>query len=284
MAVGTLYLVPVPIGNTDDITLRALDVLRSVDLVAAEDTRDYRELARAHGMSTRAISYHDWNEAARSGELIERLSAGESVAVVSDAGTPLLSDPGYRIVAAAVEAGVPVVSLPGASAVTTALAACGLPTVPFLFAGFPPRTAAKRRAFYAELASTNATMVLFEAPHRLLASMRDACAALGDRPACLARNLTKPHERWQRGRLTRLIGDLEREEADEGAVRGEATVVIAGVGEEPAANRAEEADRMAAALLESGTEARDVVERLIRDHGMRKRAAYALVVRLREER
>jgi 16S rRNA (cytidine1402-2'-O)-methyltransferase len=156
--------------------------------------------------------------------------------------------------------------------------------VPFLFAGFPPRTAAKRRTFYQQLAPTLATLVLFEAPHRLLASLRDACAALGDRPACLARNLTKPHERWQRGSLARLIGELEGEEASEGAVRGEATVVIGGAPEGATGESAEEASGVAAALLESGVEARDVVERLVRDHGLRRRAAYSLVVRLRGER
>ncbi len=274
---GTLLVVPVPIGNPDDLTPRALAVLRSVAVVAAEDTRHFATLARRHGIPTRAVSYHDHNEAARTPELLARLLAGEDVAIVSDAGTPLVSDPGYRLVRAAIDAGVRVTSLPGASAVTTALAASGLPPHPFRFIGFLPRAAGARRSLLAGLATDDATLVAFEAPHRLLDALRDALLALGDRPACLARNLTKPRERYQRGSLSELIAALEAE----GEVRGEATLLIGGAGaEEPSAADAEVDARL---LLGAGAPARAVQQLLVQRHGLSKRDAYALVLRLRRD-
>lgn len=276
---GTLYLVALPIGNLRDITFRAVDVLRTVDLIAAEDTRDFRAIARVHDIGARVVSYHDFNEKARAPELVERLLAGESVALVSDAGTPLVNDPGFRIVGAAVEAGVTVTSVPGPSAITTALAAAGLPVAPFVFLGFPPRTSGKRRAFFAPWLRTPATLVFFEAPHRLIDTLDDLLAAGGDRPACLARNLTKPHERYQRGTLASLLAELRVE----GEVRGEATVVVGGA--EPGAGedeqRADAADT-AAALLAEGLDSKTVLDRLIREHGLKRRAAYDLILRARD--
>jgi len=273
---GTLYLVAVPIGMLDDLTLRARDTLARVAVVAAEDTRHFATLARHHGITTRAISYHDHNETARTPELLARLHNGEAVALVTDAGTPLISDPGYRLVRAALDAGIAVTSLPGASAVTTALAASGLPPHPFRFVGFLPRTAAARRAALAQLARDDATLVAFEAPRRLTDTLRDALATLGDRDACLARNLTKPHERWQRGPLSELVAELEAE----GEVRGECTIVIAGADAAAADIAAAEAD--ARLLLSHGTSARAVQELLMQRHGMAKRDAYALVLLLRD--
>lgn len=275
---GTLHLVAVPIGNPDDITLRALRVLREVDVVAAEDTRHFATLARHHGLPVRAVSYHDHNETGRARELLDRLRSGDDVALVSDAGTPLVSDPGYRLVREAIAAGINVTSVPGPSAVTAALAASGLPPHPFRFLGFLPRTAAARRAAWDAVAAEPATLVAFEAPHRLLAALRDARAALGDRPACVARNLTKPHERWDRGTLSDLVGELEAEEE----VRGEATVVIGGAA--GSTGSTEEAEEDAAALLAAGAAARAVQDLLVRRHGLRRRDAYALVVRLRSAR
>ena len=276
---GTLYLVPVPIGNPADITLRALDTLRSVDLVAAEDTRHFLTLQRAHGLHARSISLHDHNEAARVPEIIAHLQAGASVAVVSDAGTPVLSDPGYRLVSAAVGSGIGVVSLPGASAITTALAASALPAVPFRFCGFPPRAKAARGSFYTSLAGEAATLVLFEAPHRLVASLRDARDALGDRPACLARNVTKPHERYQRGNLSRLIEEL----AAEDTVRGECTVLIAGTSRDVSSQASSDADAADAAdlLLREGAPPRAVTALLTRSFGLTRRKAYEIAHRRR---
>lgn len=274
---GSLYLVPVPLGNPDDLTLRARQVLGSVAVVAAEDTRHFATLARHHGIQARAVSYHDHNEEARSRELLERLQAGEDVALVSDAGTPLVSDPGYRLVRAAIDAGVAVTSLPGASAVTTALAASGLPPHPFRFIGFLPRGAAGRRATFESLRAEEATVIAFEAPHRLVAALRDALSVLGDRPACLARNLTKRHERYQRGPLSALISELEAE----GEVRGECTLLFGGATDRLVASEDAEAD--ARLLLGAGAPARAVQELLVARHGLPKRDAYALVLRLRRE-
>jgi 16S rRNA (cytidine1402-2'-O)-methyltransferase len=275
---ATLYLVAVPIGNPDDLSIRARQTLAGVAVVAAEDTRHFATLARHHGLHSRAVSYHDHNEPARTRELLDRLRAGEDVALVSDAGTPLISDPGYRLVRAAIEAGITVTSLPGASAVTTALAASGLPPHPFRFLGFLPRTAAARRSALAAVAADPATLVAFESPRRLADALRDALAALGDRPGCLARNLTKPHERYQRGLLSALVAELEAE----GEVRGECTLVIGGAEGRAAVGDAATAD--ARLLLDAGATSRAVQELLVRRHGLAKREAYAVVLRVKGER
>ena len=273
---GTLFLVAVPIGNADDLSPRARETLRVVDVVAAEDTRHFGTLVRHHDISARAVSYHDHNEDARARELIARLQAGEDVALVSDAGTPLISDPGYRLVRAAIDAGIDVTSVPGPSAVTTALAASGLPPHPFRFLGFLPRTAGARRTAFESVARDDATLIAFEAPRRLVAALRDALAVLGDRPVCLGRNLTKPHERYQRGSISGLLAELEAEEE----VRGECTLLI-GAAADPAGSEAE-AEADAALLLGADAPARAVQELLIQRHGLSKRDAYALVLRVRD--
>jgi 16S rRNA (cytidine1402-2'-O)-methyltransferase len=273
-AAGTLFVVAVPIGNPDDLSPRARMVLAAVTVVAAEDTRHFGTLARHHGLATRAVSYHDHNEAARTLELIGRLQAGDDVALVSDAGTPLISDPGYRLVRAAIDAGISVTSLPGPSAVTTALAASGLPPHPFRFLGFLPRTRTARRAALDAVSDDPATLVAFEAPRRLLPTLRDALDVLGDRDGCVARNLTKPHERWQRGTLSTIAGELEAE----GEVRGEATLVMRGASADRAP--ATEAEDDARLLLASGAPARAVQELLVSRHRLSRREAYALVLRV----
>ena len=273
---GTLYLVAVPIGNADDLTLRARATLGSVAVVAAEDTRHFATLARHHRIDARAVSYHDHNEEARTRELIGRLAAGDDVALVSDAGTPLISDPGYRLVRAAIDAGVTVTSLPGASAITTALAASGLPPHPFRFIGFLPRTASARRSLVTRLRGDDATLVAFEAPRRLADALRDALEVLGDRPACLARSITKPHEAYQRGVLSELIAGVEAE----GQVRGEVTIVIGGARERDVS--AADAESDAALLVAADAPARAIQDLLVQRHGLSKREAYALVLRLRD--
>jgi len=196
---------------------------------------------------------------------------------VSDAGTPLVSDPGFRLVRAAIEAGIPVTVVPGASAVTVALAGSGLAPHPFRFLGFLPRTAAARRAAFRALARETATLVAFEAPRRVVAALTDALDELGDRDACLARSLTKPHERWQRGTIGALLAEL----ATEDEVRGECTLVLAGASAAAAAVAEAEAD--ARLLLGGGAPARAVQELLVARHELTKRDAYALVLRLRGE-
>ena len=201
---GTLYLVATPIGNLADITHRALQVLRDVDLIACEDTRHTHKLLQHYGITTKTISYHEHNEQQRAAELIELLKQGSDVAVVSDAGTPSISDPGFRLVRAAVDAGIVVVPLPGPSALVAALIAAGLPTDQFFFGGFLPARSSARRARLDELRAIPGTLIFYEAPHRLAASLRDAHEILGEREAVVARELTKLHEEIRRGRLSEL--------------------------------------------------------------------------------
>ena len=217
-----LYLVATPIGNLRDITLRALDTLRAADTIACEDTRVTRKLLTAHGIAGRLTAYHDHNAAAAGPALIERVEAGAVVALVSDAGTPLISDPGFRLVGEANARGVPVTVLPGASAPLAALVLSGLPADRFHFAGFPPPRQAARRRFLRSLADIDATLVLLESPRRLAASLADMNEVLGPRPAAVARELTKLHEEVVRDDLRSLAARY----AAGSPPRGEIVVVI----------------------------------------------------------
>src|SRR5918994_7893499 len=190
---GTLYLVATPIGNLADITHRALQVLKDVDLIACEDTRHTHKLLQHYGITTKTISYHEHNEQQRAGELIDRLKQGSDVAVVSDAGTPSISDPGFRLVRAAIESELPVVPVPGPSALISALIAAGLPTDEFFFAGFLPSRSTARRTRLSELRTVPGTLIFYEAPHRLAMTLKDAYEVLGEREAVVARELTKLH-------------------------------------------------------------------------------------------
>ncbi len=267
-----LYLVATPIGNLEDITLRALRVLREVSLIAAEDTRTTGRLLSHYAIETPLISYHDFSGEGRVAELVARLGAGD-VALVSDAGTPGLSDPGYRLVRAAIDAGIPVVPIPGPSAVTTALVASGLPTDRFLFLGFLPRRRSARRAALEAVASLPYTLVLYEAPHRVLDLLADAAAVLGDRPATVGRELTKRFEEIWRGPLSAALAHFQ---SDAGQVRGEFTLVIAGqdapakAWDEPAVRRA------LAEELAAGRSPREAAAAVAARSGWRKRAVYAL--------
>jgi len=277
---GTLSVVALPIGNLADITYRAVEVLRTADVIAAEDTRHLLKLRRAYAITTPALSYHDFNEQARAQELVGLLLEGKHVALVSDAGTPLVSDPGYRVVRAAIDAGVRVSSVPGASAAVAALVASGLPPTQFRFVGFPPRTATRRRTFFTELARDPATLVLYEAPHRLLATLRDAHAVLGDRAMCVARSMTKPTESFERGHISEVVRALELEPV----VRGEATVVIAGASESVVASTTDSAVEAVRELLAQGLDTRSVTRRVMQDHGLARREAYAMVVAERKQK
>ena len=218
---GTLYLVATPIGNLADITHRALQVLRDVALVACEDTRHTRKLLQHYGLDTKTISYHEHNEQQRARELVELLQQGCDVAVVSDAGTPSISDPGFRLVRAAIENGVAVVPVPGPSALIAALVAAGLPTDEFFFGGFLPARSSARRARLTELRAVPGTLIFYEAPHRLAASLKDAYEVLGEREAVVARELTKLHEEIGRGRLSELAAHYSQTEP-----RGEIVLLI----------------------------------------------------------
>jgi 16S rRNA (cytidine1402-2'-O)-methyltransferase len=226
---GTLYVVATPIGNLADLSFRAVETLRSVSWIACEDTRQTRKLLAHYGISGRMISYHEHNEEQRSQELIEKLEQGDTVALVTDAGTPLVSDPGFRLVRQAIDHGIQVTPVPGPSAVMAALAAAGLATDSFYFGGFLPRKQGERRKLLEQLSGLDATLVFYEAPHRLRESLADVAAVMGGRPAVIARELTKIHEEFLRGTATALIEELSRR----GGVRGEITLLI-GKGEAPA--------------------------------------------------
>ena len=218
---GTLYLVATPIGNLADITQRALQVLRDVDLIACEDTRHTRKLLQHYAIDTKTVSYHEHNEQQRAAELIELLKQGSNVALVSDAGTPAISDPGFRLVRAAADSGIAVTPLPGPTALIAALVAAGLPTDEFFFGGFLPARSGARRARLNELRAVPGTLIFYEAPHRLGASLKDAYEVLGEREAVVARELTKLHEEIRRGRLSELSEHYSTTEA-----RGEIVLLI----------------------------------------------------------
>jgi 16S rRNA (cytidine1402-2'-O)-methyltransferase len=270
---GKLYVVATPIGNLEDVTLRALRVLGEAELVLAEDTRRTRILLERHGIAARSRSLHAHNEAARAGEALAALAAGRRVALVSDAGTPLVSDPGGRLVARALAAGHEVVPVPGASAALAALVASGLAADAFTCVGFLPRKSGERAARLAALAARPETLVLFESPRRLGATLVELAQVFGgERRACVSRELTKLHEENVRGTL----GELARRFAD--GARGEVTLVVEGAPERAAAPAADELRERVRAGLASGASARDVAARLARETGVARRAIYAIAV------
>jgi len=216
---GTLFVVATPIGNLEDITARALRILKEVSIIAAEDTRRTAHLLARYAIATPTTSLHEHNETKKSAAIVDRLRRGESVALVSDAGTPTVSDPGHRISRDAIEAGIRVESIPGPSAALTALAGSGLPSETFTFLGFPPTRSKDRNAWFTELRAARRTVVFFEAPHRIRETLASIQSAIGDRPVAVARELTKAHEEWVRGPISIVLGRL-------GIVRGEYTVVV----------------------------------------------------------
>ena len=276
-APGLLVLVSTPIGNLADMSARALDALREADQVLCEDTRHTARLLEHHGVRARTSPLHDHNEEGRIPGLLDALRRGERIALVSDAGTPVMSDPGFRLVRAAVAAGLPVTAVPGPNAAVTALVLSGLPPAPFLFAGFaPPRQAARvdayRRLRGAETAGLSATLVWHEAPHRLADALADLLAVFGpDRPAAVARELTKRFEEVRRGTLSDLAGHYAAHEA-----RGEITLVVG-----PAPAEADEAgldDQLRAALQSSSV--KDAAALVAGATGLPRKTVYARAIAL----
>ena len=272
---GTLFLVATPIGNLADITHRALQVLRDADLIACEDTRHTRKLLQHYGIDTRTISYHEHNEQQRAAELIELLRQGSDVAIVSDAGTPAISDPGFRLVRAAVENEITIVPLPGPSALISALIAAGLPTDQFFFGGFLPARSSARRARFDELRSVPGTLIIYEAPHRLAASLRDAHEILGEREAVVARELTKLHEEIRRGRLSDLAEHYSTVEQP----RGEIVLLI----DRTVLNEADAVQSTSVAALvkqfeTDGLDHRAALKKAARELGLSRAEAYRRLV------
>lgn len=272
-----LYVVSTPIGNLRDITLRALDILASADLVCAEDTRVATKLLSAFGVSARLRPYHDHNGAQARPALLNDLQTGARIALMSDAGTPLVSDPGYKLVREAAQLGIPVYSIPGASAPLAALASSGLPTDCFTFAGFPPPRSSARRDFLRELGKTRGTLIFFEGPSRLVASLADMADVLGPRDAAVARELTKKFEETRRGTLAELAAHY----AEAGPPRGE-IVVLVGPGEAVVAT-ADVLDAEIAAADET-RKMKDVAAEIAEKLGLGRRVVYERMLELRESR
>ncbi len=270
---GTLYLVSTPIGNLEDITLRALRILREeVTTIACEDTRQTRKLLDHYGISKPLLSYHEHNEASRAAEIVDLLQSGQSIALASDAGTPLISDPGYRVVNAAIERGCPVVPLPGASAALAALAASGMPTDAFRFIGFLPSKGGARRRIVESLQTETATVIAYESPHRILDALNDIADVLGTgQRVTVARELTKLHEEFLRG----TAREIHKQLASRAAVKGEITVVIEGsrgIEKVPLDPRAE----ILRLQQEEGLPRMDAIKTVAKRMGLPKREVYRL--------
>lgn len=274
---GTLYIVATPIGNLEDLSLRAARILSEVAAIACEDTRQSSKLLAHLALDKPLIPFHDHNERDRTASLLHRLQQGESLALISDAGTPLISDPGYRLVDAAISAAVPVVPIPGPAAFVAALSASGLPTDAFFFGGFLAPKSGQRRKQLESLAAIEATLIFYEAPHRILETLEDLAALWPTRPVVLARELTKLHEEFLRG----APADLHATLAKRPSIKGEFTVLI-GKGE-PAADTTLPIAEEIARLEALGIPRMDAIKTVARDRGLPKRAVYQLLEESRNE-
>jgi 16S rRNA (cytidine1402-2'-O)-methyltransferase len=263
---GTLFVVATPIGNLEDITIRALRVLREVAVIAAEDTRRTAHLLARHAIATPTTSLHEHNEAGKSASLVARLQRGDSIALVSDAGTPTVSDPGGLLIRAAIDAGIRVEAVPGPSAVLAALAASGLPTDTFTFLGFPPTGAKNRKTWFQRARALGGTLVFFEAPHRIKTTLAEFQRLVADCPVSVGRELTKMHEQLVRGPISRVLEELVDE-------RGEFTVVafighITDIITAEAASPSQLADEFGEMTMNGGSTKRQAVAALARKHGL----------------
>jgi 16S rRNA (cytidine1402-2'-O)-methyltransferase len=276
-ALGCLYIVGTPIGNLEDITLRALRVLKEVDQIACEDTRHTQKLLNHYEIRKPLVSYHEHNEITRAPELVIALEQGAKIALVSDAGMPLVSDPGYRLVTLCLRHQVTVVPVPGPSAILAALAASGLPNEEFLFVGFLPARSGERKRALERLRIEERTMVLYEAPHRIAECVADAREVLGDRNACLAREVTKMHEEFRRGKLSELAASLEERPA-----KGEITLVIgpaeAAEAGSVADSRQSLAERVEELIHQAKLDRKEALKLAAKERGLTRREAYEEMV------
>jgi len=274
---GCLYLVGTPIGNLEDITLRALRILKEVDQIACEDTRHTQKLLGHYDIHKPLVSYHAHNEGQRAAELSAAMQQGAKVALVSDAGMPLVSDPGYQLVALCLQNHIPVVPIPGPSALLASLSGSGLPTDEFLFVGFLPARSGERRRALERLRIEERTIILYEAPHRVTECVTDVLEILGNRPACLARELTKLHEEFLRGRLSEVLASLEGR-----SVRGEITLILG----PPSATEAREhgnpsqslAARVEELMHQAKLDRKEALKLAAKERGLTRRAAYSQLV------
>lgn len=269
---GKIYVVSTPIGNLADITFRAVETLKSVALIACEDTRQTRKLLDRYGICTPLVSYHEHNEAARAAELAAKAESGADLALVSDAGTPLVSDPGFRLIREAAARGIEIVPIPGPSAALAALAASALPTDSFRFGGFLPRKSGERRRLLASLAHDPATLIFHEAPHRILEALADIQAEMSDPPVVVAREITKLHEEFLRGSASEIRAAL----ASRDTIKGEITLLIGNSGR-PAFDAQVPIAEAVLALEKQGLERMDAIKQIARERSLPKREVYAAV-------
>ena len=276
---GVLYVVATPIGNRDDITLRALTILREVDLIAAEDTRKTRRFLELHALKSSLISYHEHNEAERTPKLIAKLKKGLSIALVSNAGTPTVSDPGYRLITTALADNLNVIPIPGVSAVTAALSVAGLPTDSFVFIGFPAKKKTKRRQQLSDLASETRTLIFYESPRRILTLLDEINVAMGDRYLVLAREMTKRHEEFLRGRLSEIVPQL----IDRADIKGECTLLVAGCDKSEIQSWEVVREQIRAAVIHRRESLSEIAREIATKTGMSRNKIYKQALKIKKE-
>lgn len=274
---GDLYVVATPIGNRNDITLRALEILNSVDFIAAEDTRHTGRLLAYHKIKGNLIAYHEHNEARRTPDLVNKLKAGSSIALVSNAGTPSVSDPGYRLVNAAIAGDIKVIPIPGVSAVVSALSVAGLPTDAFVFIGFPAKKKAQRLKQLEGLAYESKTIVFYESPHRILSFLQDITAIMGDRYAVLGREMTKQYEEFIRGHLSAIHSRLKARSA----IKGECTLLVMGREEDWSVSMATAKEELALKLATTNISLSDLAKELAQKYGLPKNKLYEEALKIK---
>ena len=277
---GTLYVVATPIGHRDDITLRALKILDQVDLIAAEDTRKTRRFLELHGINGSFISYHEHNENERTPQILTKLQNGASIALVSNAGTPTMSDPGYRLIKSAARNDVTIVPVPGVSAAATALSVAGLPTDTFTFAGFLPKKKGKRLKQLDELAQEPRTLIFYESPKRILTLINEIIDTMGDRYGVLAREMTKLHEEFIRGRLSEILEILETRSG----IKGECTLVVTGWDESRTADGETVKNEIQDQLKSSKESVSMLAKKISQKYGISKNKVYQEALRIRGQK
>ncbi len=276
---GNLFVVATPIGNMDDITLRALKVLESVDLIAAEDTRHSRKLLAHHNIKGRFISFHEHNEAKRTPEIIKKIKDGIRIALLSDAGTPTLSDPGYRLIKAAVKNQIKIVPIPGVSAAITALSVSGLPTDAFIFAGFPAKKKAKRLEQLKVLKDEPKTIIFYESPRRIIRFVEEIINIMGDRHGVLSREMTKLHEEFIRGKLSEIMSILN----DRPAVKGECTLLISGLDKKDDVDYETIKSDLLQALRKTENGLKKISTSIAEQYGVSKRKVYNKALKIKKD-
>jgi 16S rRNA (cytidine1402-2'-O)-methyltransferase len=273
-------VVATPIGNREDITVRAINTLREVDLIAAEDTRKTGSFLSYHKIKNHLISYHEHNENRRTPQIISKLLDGLSIALVSNAGTPSVSDPGYRLIEAAIDNNIKVIPIPGVSAATTAISVSGLPTDSFVFIGFPPKKKGKRLKFLVELAVGPRPLIFYESPKRLLTLLEEIISCMGDRPAVLAREMTKLHEEFIRGSVSEILMAMKKR----AKVKGECTLLVAGFEGKEAFNSEKIMAEIKTALEKQQSGSSEIARTIAKKYGVPKKEVYDLVLGVRGQK